>query len=191
MKCPNCSTAIIDGAKFCHNCGNNVIHPSIRYNNIAPLSNNKAIVEQCGTYKYGIIDSKGEEIIPCIYDSIHADISPDFLIVSKNGQYGVIDWGNNILIPYRGDFMYETMYFEDGNTYHRYYSEGYFWIINDGKCGTINLKGKQIIPCIYDEVINDFEDGIATVKKGEDYLYIDYYGNEVRKIGDKNNILKD
>ena len=106
----------------------------------------------------------------------------------------VIDWSNKILIPYSFEIIYtdksslideEHFYlFYDrllSKTYEHYclFSEGHFWIRKDGKCGTINLKGNAMIPCVYDWVVSIFENGVATVVRDGNRFFIDYYGNEI------------
>lgn len=55
--------------------------------------------------KYGIMDEKGDTIIPFIYDVLPNTVS-EKMIVKKNGKYGIINIKNNILV----DFKYDELY---------------------------------------------------------------------------------
>lgn len=131
--------------------------------------------------KRGILNLDGKEIIPCLFDDIDCSVSSDFLIVIQHGKFGIIDWSYNSLVPCEYNFVQDehmSLVPNEGIYWEYFFSEGYFWIEEEGKCGTINLKGEVIIPCIYDNVLAKFRDGIAIVEKGESYFCVDYYGNE-------------
>jgi len=49
--------------------------------------------------KFGLLNSKGETILPCIYDSIIWK-TDNVIWAEKNGQLGAIDNNNNIIIPF-------------------------------------------------------------------------------------------
>ena len=60
------------------------------------------------------------------------------------------------------------------------FREGMSQVIFKGKLGYINKKGEEIIPCKYENTINnDFHDGIALVKRDGKYGFINKSGNEV------------
>ncbi len=47
--------------------------------------------------KYGILDSKGDQLFPCVYDFI-SEFDDKFTYVMKNGKYGAIDkFGNEVI----------------------------------------------------------------------------------------------
>ncbi|NOS93057.1 MAG: hypothetical protein HOP30_14130, partial [Cyclobacteriaceae bacterium] len=64
------------------------------------IQNNIAIVSINGYY--GAFDTRGELVIPCIYESMNYLPRMDRVLftVSKNGQYGIIDSSNKILLPF-------------------------------------------------------------------------------------------
>lgn len=53
--------------------------------------------------KFGIVNTKGDLLVPSIYDSIKYNSIPghddDGFVVSQDGKYGLIDNKNNVLIP--------------------------------------------------------------------------------------------
>lgn len=55
--------------------------------------------------KYGIIDEKGETIVPFIYDLLPNTVT-EKMVAKKNGKYGIINSKNNILV----DFKYDELY---------------------------------------------------------------------------------
>ena len=67
------------------------------------------------------------------------------------------------------------------------FSEGLAAVKNKDKYGFIDIKGNQVVPCIYDEVYNSanlytyyrFSNGLARVKKAGKWGFIDKRGNEV------------
>lgn len=55
------------------------------------------------------------------------------------------------------------------------FRDGRAWILKNGKYGFINTKGEIVIDPIYDDV-SAFSEGLAYVKKGETWAYIDRDG---------------
>lgn len=174
----------------------------IDYDFIMPFSNGLALVKK--NNKYGCIDSKGNNVIECQYDHIYK-FSEDLILVIKGGKYGYVDRFGKEIIPcvyedaeeFREDlalvYKNESYKYLDKTgksviTTNRYYDmhsfcEGRALVRQNNKkynykCGYIDKKGKEIIPCIYDDA-EDFSDGLAIVElKGKKY-YIDINGNKV------------
>lgn len=57
------------------------------------------------TRKYGIIDKKGDTIVPFIYDLLPNTVT-EKMVAKKNSKYGIINSKNNILV----DFKYDELY---------------------------------------------------------------------------------
>lgn len=90
--------------------------------------------------KYGLQDSKGQLVLPVIYD--HID-----LLLSENG-YTKIELNHNYgLIDPRGKIIVEPKYNEIS-----YFSNGYARIRINKKEGYVDLNGNEIIPPKYDYV---------------------------------------
>ena len=93
--------------------------------------------------KYGLIDSKGKELIAAKYDNLnpshfgllHAEIFDSKTDEIKNGY---IDKHGNIKIP----FIYQ-----DAETFNEF---GLAMVVMNAKVGFINTKGDVIIPIVYD-----------------------------------------
>ncbi|MBR3455958.1 MAG: WG repeat-containing protein [Bacteroidaceae bacterium] len=59
------------------------------------------------------------------------------------------------------------------------FSHGLAGVKKDDKVGYIDKKGRTVIPFEYDGPIQDFFDGIVTVFKGDDNIYMDPTGKEL------------
>ena len=81
------------------------------YKQVNYFINGYAIVMSDTTDLFGIIDQKGQEIIPCQYSSLSINQTSDCILASiwvesNNWFYGFISYKNEILIP----FEYEAAY---------------------------------------------------------------------------------
>lgn len=112
---------------------------------------------------WGIINKKGEIIVPCIFD--HIDFisnSTELTKVLYNGKQGFIDILGNQIIPCEYDDAWS------------FGKEGLAKVKVNSQWGYINKKGEIVIPCIYDE-LGIFHDGLsAFVLNGKiGYISID------------------
>jgi hypothetical protein len=106
--------------------------------------------------KYGIIDTKGKEIISCEYDRIDGFFNDGFAITEKEKR-------DSYYIEYT---MINTKGKAISRKYHEinYYEEGGIAIVEkDEKYGMVDMKGKEIIPRKYDWVLYYEEYGIAII----------------------------
>ena len=184
--------------------GKIVVEPT--YNEARQFHDGRASVGNDG--KYGYIDTKGKEIIPLIYDYA-SDFSDGIAVVRNEGKYQIIDKsGKSITQPIYtsfgwfvvngtaklGDYDAETTGLIDkngkeiiplNNSYEDfgYCREGFITIKKNNKWGFLDKTGKQVIPCIYDEVY-DFSDGYAVVKKDGIYGYLTKEGKCTLDIDD-------
>ena len=135
------------------------------YNNFS--RHDQASVTMYG--KTGVINTKGEVIIPIIYEgfsSFEVD-NQLFYIGAKGGLYGVINSQNDVIIP----FMYEQL--SRGRS-----SSLLLTVKQFGKYGLLNLASKQIVLPIVFEELSTYGDYITAKKDG---LY-DYYGDDGQPI---------
>lgn len=121
-------------------------------------------------YKYGVINRKGEEIIPCMYDKIKYNSIDNFIAI-KNNKYFLININNESYTGLFYDKIYKSsegicLVFNSNNK--KYKSTGY---------GYISEYGLEIIPCSY-ESAGPFSCGLAAVSINKKYGYINRY-NEV------------
>jgi len=121
------------------------------------------ITEQNG--KYGIVNKKGEVIIPFKYDFISS--IGEGLIAVKLKKWGFIDKTDEVVIPFRYDDMISP------------FRKGVVPVKLNGKWGFIDKTDREVIPIKYDKVYT-FESGRARVKLNDREFYIDKNGNEVK-----------
>ena len=89
--------------------------------------------------KQGVINKKGDLIIPCEYSSINS--YDKYFLVEKNKKYGILDKNGRIIF---GMIPYEI---------HACYSDGGVlgWYYSDGKiCTFLNRAGEEVIKGYYD-----------------------------------------
>jgi len=103
--------------------------------------------------KCGLLDNRGNILIPVIYDKIQAMLRLDhdesiypladtnYIIAEQNNKWGCIDWKNNTILP----FLYGTNSLVSccGN---------FFIVQANGKYGCMNSRNSQIIKPIYDSI---------------------------------------
>ncbi len=142
--------------------------------------------------KCGIIDEKGNEIIPCQYDSISLFDNKGYALVSSGGKCGMIDKNNDLLIPLNYTYLipfnaklngagaYSKLYLDYEPTYD-------FTMVADTdmeSAFTIDRKGNKVFD------LNDSEykpvsgtwtltQNLIPVKRDGLYGFIDMQGKEV------------
>ncbi|MCS7004551.1 MAG: WG repeat-containing protein [Cytophagales bacterium] len=157
--------------------------------------------------KFGLINNKGKEILPAEYDLI-SDFHEGFAFVCKGcqkidfekGNYGVISLSGKLVIPavYKKikNFSHELfkVYTHDKkqgfiNKYNNeeplmfdeaddFVSDGFVHVKKNGKFGIMDETGRLLTECKYDK-IDDFSDGMAKAKIGEQFLFINNEGKEL------------
>lgn len=127
-----------------------------------------------GKTLWGLIDEKGNEIIPCIYPNLgtHSGTAVNFQRV-EHGDYGIMDFDGNIIMEPRYDSIYE-------------YDEkrGLIAFFLNHQIGVAHVSdGKVIIPAKYDYI--GFEDDYIDCEKecptDTESMY-DYYDYEGRLL---------
>ena len=88
-----------------------------------------------------------------------SNIKVEEINVSKDYEYYIRDFSEGMAIVSEGGVI-----------------ENFF--LRDERYGYINEEGKEIIPCIYEEV-EDFSEGLASVKKDGKWGYINKDGKEI------------
>lgn len=160
-----------DGCAFLNNNGGEDLFLS-QYKFSEGFINSFAIVSTVYSIcdrKYGLINSAGDEVLPCIYDYIY-NYRNGLKKVKKDGKYGIIDQTGHEVIS----CVYDAL----GSSF----SDGLIYAKQNGKYGYINLKGETIIPFKYDhthewDMYCDFsETGIAIVSVNSPYSSVYRYG---------------
>lgn len=135
------------------------------YDELAPFSEGYAAVKR--GKKWGYINVKGEEVIPCSFD--YAGIfSEGLAAVSKDDKWSYINTKGEEVISCSYDYV-------------RAFSEGLAAVREDNKWGWINTKGEMVIPVeIEAEDVGQFSEGLAFVcKEFEDFSFINKSGEIV------------
>ncbi len=107
--------------------------------------------------KAGCLNTKGELVIPAIYDHIGYFDEEGIASASKDGKIVLIDTLGNIVLEAKG-VDYGTLYFEDGfSVFHK----------RNGKTGMIKRTGEIILEPTYNGV-SAFSEGYAAVQISSD-----------------------
>lgn len=121
--------------------------------------------------KWGIVNWKGQEIVPCVYNAIVCDYVWDYFVVNggggnkgekqiTGGKWGLVDDKKNILIP----CVYDNVKILDKELF-AVNKEGNRRVDGEsigGKWG-LYANGKEIVACQFDNV-PEFKNDVATVK---------------------------
>lgn len=150
---------------------NSSIYSIYRYSKVHYLNFNLWAVTDINNFKTGIIDIKGNQVIPCIYDEISGllDGTDDILVMNcdaNNFYFGLVNQKGEVVIePKYNDF--------DGGIYNK------LWAVKlDDKWGFIDHNGNTVIPFKYDKA-NCFIDKKAKVELNGESFYIDKSDNRV------------
>ena len=94
---------------------------------------------------YGLINSKGKELTPIIYNIIQYQKNfriPSFFLVEKEKLWGILSLQGQSIIPTEFQFLqYEWMLTPD-----------FFLVQKNNLWGFINIEGKEILPLQYDHI---------------------------------------
>jgi len=143
-----------------------------KYYDAESFSNGMAMVANTrGEGEIGFINTKGELVVPCIYDYA-TDYSEGLAWVQKDDVRYYLDKNGEVSL--------------DAGVYHgQPFSEGLSAVAKDGGhegWGFIDKSGNEAIPCDY-QYVESFSDGVALVEyEGDSYWdddcgYIDQNGN--------------
>lgn len=180
ITCPDCGKRFSEFAKCCPNCGcpsdvakikqapeskkDKVIDNSHKtVNNLHHVKQKKngwgkglkrivvaVVAVLFGIGIYWLIDKRGDEVIDLTEMTEKESAEAIRHLAKEIGKY-----------DYIGDFH-----------------EGMASVHRDNKAGFINVKGEEVIPCIYDDVCG-FSEGYAAVRKNDLWGYINTKGEEV------------
>ena len=143
--------------------------------------------------KWGVINSKGEDVIAPTYQEmiIIPNQKQDVFLCTYDvnydtGEYKTKAFNRNneeILTGY--DKIEAIQNYDENNNI--WYEDNILRVEKTGKYGVIDLSGKEILPCEYEEItaIPNIEDAIKIKKDGK-YGVIDSTGNEILKIDYQN-----
>lgn len=145
--------------------------------------------------KAGIINVKGEEIVPALFDDIDAYSKDGLIAVKKRGKWGFSTPELNLVIPYQfqiaKSFQYGTarvrksgywaLIDEEGNTLTKEkYSElktickDVYLARKDGKWGVINAREEELMPFQYN-LMNEYDETYLQLIRPEGMQYINRF----------------
>ena len=135
------------------------------YNSIELGCEGQFIVEKNG--KYGVVSEKGAVILPLKYSNINSN--KNGYTVKLNEKAGLFNSEGKEIIPISYHWVY-TGKIDDNIPI---VAE-----LNDNNAGYINTKNEWVIPPTYQYAFA-FQQGVARVKKGRNYMYINLKGEPV------------
>lgn len=139
------------------------------YLNVRQFHNGRAAVER--DHKWGYINRKGKEIIPIQYG--YADDFSDGLCLVKIDVFGDGHYYRRAYLDTMG-IVFGTQITGSANPY----SEGYAAVQSkDGTWMVLNRKFLSVSPKLPYDDIETFHEGLALVKIGDKYGFIDTLGN--------------
>ena len=124
------------------------------------------IVVEDRSHKYGVVDSLGNEILPCCYQEL--EIAGINLFVINGDKVGAINRDGDTVIP----FVYE---------YLRFFGDNSFEAKKQGQCGVISASGQEILPFVYESVLGCYN-GFYSVSQHDKWGVVDSLGNVVIPI---------
>ena len=135
------------------------------YNSIELGCEGQFIVEKNG--KYGVVSEKGAVILPLKYSNINSN--KNGYTVKLNEKAGLFNSEGKEIIP----ISYHWVYTDKIDDNIPIVAE-----LNESKAGYINTKNEWAIPPTYLYAFA-FQQGVARVKKGRNYMYINLKGEPV------------
>lgn len=118
--------------------------------------------------KYGFLDLKGHEAIPCIYDEI-GRFHLGRAMVRLGDRYGIIDTTGTLILP----LQYHNSKQKSGLYTYR---DSLALVEQDGQYGYVDLQGRLAIPFHFNGAF-PFSQGLASVRVGSHWGYIDTRGD--------------
>jgi len=121
------------------------------------------IVVEDSSFQYGVVDSFGNEVLPCRYQWLEI-AGPDFFVINGD-KAGVINRNGDTVIP----FVYDYLRFLGNNS---------FETRKQGQCGVISTSGQEILPFVYESVLA-CNKGLYSVSQNGKWGVVDSLGNVV------------
>ena len=134
--------------------------------------------------QWGLVDFHGKELTPAKYQEIKrvykgviaAKMADKWAIISPLGEELSAFEFDEVKIRENSESTVRDFGLKEVD-----FDEGYLLVSKDGKWGLVDMKGKVIIPTIYD-YIYQFTNGVAIVKMNEKYGLINAKGTRISEI---------
>jgi hypothetical protein len=114
---------------------------------------------------FGVLDFNGKLLLDCLYDRI---------VPINTNRYWCLLYGNWMLLDQQAKILAKAKYYE-----LVFAMEGLCYAKTGNLCGVINEKGEEIIPVVYENILN-FNEGITAVFDNGTYIFYN-------KLGEKKN----
>lgn len=134
-----------------------------QFDGIEPFADNGLARVRLGD-KYGFINRAGAYVVEAVYDDADSFADNGLAMVKKDGKCGYINKKGEVVIPL--EYADADAFTDDGLAAVK---------TTEGKWGYINRKGEFVLAATYDAA-GMFRFGIAGVKEGETWRYIDKTG---------------
>jgi len=109
----------------------------------------------CRSNKWGLLNTKGEWVLPCEYDSWENDLYYGLYMVKRGGKLGIVNYdGQELIAP-------------DWDEIDIYPEISIYRVKADGKLGVLRQDGSTLIAPEFDDLVFDFEKQAFLVKQGE------------------------
>jgi len=158
-----------NGGRFFTDASGNKLFNGATFYNAHEFRNGYCVVSQMGSdgkEKRGIINEKGEQVLPCENDYHIRDIANGYFEIA-NPRIGYLDSTGKLVIP-----------MEYTNT--RGFNQGLVKLQkNYKKWGVLDAAGKEVLPFVYDKIGRWSSNGLAAVQKGNRWGFADRSGREV------------
>ncbi|MBO4897619.1 MAG: WG repeat-containing protein [Clostridia bacterium] len=137
---------------------------TMEYDAIGIFRGNLASVKKDG--KGGLINKKGEIVVPLVYDYVgEYDTNVGLVIVKNNGKAGCLNERGEVVVSLAYDEVFSFI-------------NGWAQVWKDGKKGLVNKEGYLAVPPVYDSVYG-FDEGFAIVEKDWKYGFVNTAGEIV------------
>jgi hypothetical protein len=110
----------------------------------------------------GLIDTRGRRVLEPVYEEIVWDDYWGLVAAMNEGQWSLTDREGVVLTDKTYDWLGEC-------------SEGMVLAQRGDKCGFLDVCGREVVPCIYDDA-SSFSDGCALVSLDGEEFFIDALG---------------
>lgn len=134
-----------------------------KYDEVRDFYDGVAVVEI--DYKNGLINNKGQEVVPCIYEDMR-NSSCGMIKFRDDSGWGFMNTDGKIIVP------------SDKYSIINDFSDNLANVRKDSGWGYIDTKGNEILPCSFDRTY-PFTEGLGLVYKDGAYGYINTKGEFV------------
>ena len=121
------------------------------------------IVVEDSSHQYGVVDSLGNEILPCRYPWLEI-AGPDLFVINED-KSGAVNRNGDTVIPYAYEYL-------------RFLGDRCMEAKKQGRYGVISTTGREILPFVYESVLA-CDKGLFSVRQNGKCGVVDSLGNVV------------